>query len=139
MMVHMNTPQFRQRLMVGVALLVVFPNALALHMERLRGWGFLALCFLVGALGAFGFLWARGRLLVARNRLPKGQRYALVCVAIAVVLGGSFIINRGKPDADFNNFLTCLTVCIVLFLWGLYRIVSRVLDALWARFSKRHG
>jgi len=137
MVPHMNTPQRRRWLMIGVVLLVVFLSALHSHMERFTGWGLLVLIFLVGAGGALAYEWARGQLLLAWNRLPKRQRLALVCAAIALFLGGTFVIYRGKPDADFNNFVTRMCVCLALILWGLYRIVSRVLDALWARFSKR--
>ncbi len=55
----------------------------------------------------------------------------------AAVLGGSFILNHGKPDEAFNNFTTCLLTVVVLLLWGLYRIVSCACDAIWARFSRR--
>jgi hypothetical protein len=36
------------------ALVVVFLGALSMHMERMAGWGFLILCFVVGSLAGLG-------------------------------------------------------------------------------------
>jgi hypothetical protein len=120
-------------------LLFVLLCALSAHIDRFVGWGRFVLIFLVGAVGGRGAVWAGGKLRLAWTRFSKIQRFTLVCAAIALVLGASFILNRGKPDADSNNFATCLSVCGSLILWGLYRTVSRVLGALWARFSKTQG
>jgi len=123
--------------MRGVVLIVVFVVALSMHAQRLRGWGFLILCFLVGCLGAFGAEWVIGQLRSVWNRLSNKQHVGVVCDAVAIVLAGSFIVNHGKRDEAFNDFVTCCCVFLALLLWGLYRLFSRVLDTVWARLSKR--
>jgi len=131
----MNTPQ-RQWLMRGVVLTIAFLAALEMHMERLRGWGYWILSFLVASLAASGGLWAMGRARSFWRRRSTKEHIVFISAAVAVVLAGSFIINHGKPDEAFNDFVTCCSVLLALLLLGLYRLFSRAVDAVWERFRK---
>jgi len=101
-----------------MVLVVVFVAAVSMHMERLRGWGFLVLCFVVGSIGGLGFVWVKGRFQLAWNGLPKTRQAVLVGAAIAVVLVAAFILNYGSPDAAFNNFVTVGCIILALLLWA---------------------
>lgn len=117
-------------------LVAVFVGALSMDMERF-GWGFLVLCFLVGSLGSWGYFWVRERLLLHWDRLPKPKRRIAIASVLALILVGIFFANRHKPDEATADVMACLGVVCVLLLWGLYRIMSRFLDALHARLSGR--
>ena len=108
-----------------------------MHMERLHGWGFFILCFVVGSLGGLAFIWAKDQVLVYWNSLSKTRKRIAIAIALTLVLAVTFFANRHKPDEFVNDALTCLTVLFALLLWGMYRVMSRFLDALHARFSKR--
>jgi hypothetical protein len=136
-MANMNRPQRRQWLARVIALVVVFVAAVSMHMERLRGWGFLVLCLVVGSIGGLGFVLVKGRLQLVWNGLPKKRQALLVGAAIAIVLLASFAWNYGSPDAASDNFVTVVCVILALLLWGLYRLFSHLLDAIWAHFANR--
>jgi hypothetical protein len=106
-------------------------------MERVRGWGFLILCFTVGSLGGWGAIWVRDRSALNWNRLPRSRKRIAIAIGIPLVLVATFVANRHKPDELANDVLTCFAVFVVLLFWGLYRVISRFLDALHARLSKR--
>src|SRR5579863_60772 len=126
-----------QLLMGGAVLLVVFAGAVSMHMEWLRGWGFLILCFLAGSLGGLGFVWARKQLQSRWNRLDKRWKALLVGTVVAAVLLATFIANYGRRDAVANDLLTVGGITVALITWGLYHLFSRFIDALWARFTNR--
>jgi hypothetical protein len=129
--------QWRRWLGLGTVLVVVFVAAVSMHMERLRGWGFFVLCFVVGSIGGLGFVLVKRRVQTAWNGLHRKQQTLIVVAAIAVVLLTSFLWNYGTPDATFNDFVTVGGTIVALLLWGLYRLFSRLLDAIWARFINR--
>jgi hypothetical protein len=136
-MTNRGTAQQRQWLTRAAVVVVVFVAAVSMHMERLRGWGFFVLCFVVGSIGGLGFVLVKRRLQTVWNGLRRRQRALIVVAAIAVVLLTSFLWNYGKPDATFNDFVTVGGIIVALLLWGLYRLFSRLLDAVWARFVDR--
>jgi len=108
-----------------------------MHVEHVYGWGFLAFCYLVGLVGFLGVHWAWSRFLMIWKRLPRRWRAGVIAASFAAALGGNFIVSHGKPDEAAYNIATCFFAVLALLLWGLYRIVSRVLDAIAAHFSKR--
>ena len=56
--------QQREHAWLIVAVLgVVFLSALSMHMERIVGWSFLVLCFIVGSLGALAWIFVRNQTL----------------------------------------------------------------------------
>jgi hypothetical protein len=133
----MDTDQRRQWLMRGAVLVVVFAGAVSMHMERSRGWGFLVLCFVAGSVGGLGFVWLRKQLVSDWNRFSKARRVGLIGAGIALVLVGTLILNYGRPDAAANILLTTGGVALALVMWGLYRLFSRLVDALWTHFTNR--
>jgi glycopeptide antibiotics resistance protein len=60
----------------------------------------------------------------------------VVVLGIVLFLLFEFASNRHRPDEDFHDVMACLGVLGLMLLWGLYRIVSRFVDALYVRFSK---
>ncbi len=95
-------------------------------MERLHGWSFIVLCFVASLLGAVGYLWARDRLLLSWEQLPKSGRLLLVALTAVIVLGGRFIANRHKPDERFVDVMIGIGVLVALALVGLYRKISHL-------------
>jgi hypothetical protein len=122
---------------MAAVLVVIFLAAVSMYMERMLGWGFLILCFIVGSLGGLVVMRVRDRAVSNWKQLPTTKKRIAVTTGITLVLGATFIANRHKPDELANDALTCFAVVVVLVFFGLYRIMSRFLDALHARFSKR--
>jgi hypothetical protein len=135
-MTGMN-PLRDQRVLTIAVLVVVFLGGLSMHMERIMGWGFFVLCFVVGSVGGLSLAWSRGLFLLHWNKLPKSRRRIAISAGLSLYIIGNFIANRHKPDEGFHDTMTVLLVLGLLLFWGLYRIMSRFLDALHARFSKR--
>jgi len=123
--------------MIVAVFAVVFLGALSMHMERMAGWGFLVLCFVVGSLAALAFSFVRHKALSYWNQLPKSRRRIAIATAIPLILVGTFVANRHKPDEFTDDALTVFSMFLVLLFWGLYRLFSGFLDALHARFSRR--
>jgi multisubunit Na+/H+ antiporter MnhB subunit len=119
--------------LIVAALIVVFLSALSMHMERMAGWGFLVLCFVVGSLGAVALVFVRSQTLRFWSQLPKAGRRFAVAVAIPLILIVTFVANRHKPDEFANDAFACFAVLIVLLFLGFCRLV----DALRTRFSRR--
>lgn len=130
---HMNRPQIQKWLVRGMIPVVVFAAAVSMHMERIRGWGFLVLCLLVGSMGGFGYILVKRRVATVWAGLPKKQKAALVGGVIAVALLVSVVQNHGRPDASYNNFMTVVGITLALLLWGLYWLFSRFIDAVRPR------
>jgi hypothetical protein len=118
--------------MVAV-LVVVFLSALSMHMERMAGWELLILCLIVVSVGWLGFSWVREHAHRHWNRLSKSRKRIAVACGVAIILIATFAVNRHRPNELANEF----AVVVGLLLWGLYHIMSRFLDALHARLSKR--
>jgi hypothetical protein len=104
--------------MIVAVLAVVFLAALSMHMERMAGWGFLVLCFVVGSLGGLAVIFTRNKTLSYWSQLPKSRRRIVIATAIPLVLVVTFVANRHKPDEFANDALTCFTVLLVLLFWG---------------------
>jgi hypothetical protein len=124
-------------LLRGAALIFVFVFALSMHVQQLIGWRLLILCFLAGSLGGLGFTWLKDRLLSKWHRITGGKRAILIALGTTLVLVTIFLSNRHKPDEGAADFTGVLTVFVVLALWGLYCIWSRLLDVIYVRFFKR--
>jgi hypothetical protein len=130
-------PLRRQRLLTGgFVLAVVFVGALSMDIQKL-GWRFLILCLLAGTLGGLGFLWTKNRFLQKWNQLAKPRRIILVVLGTTLFLLYVFASNRHKPDGEFHDVMACLSVLGLVTLWGLYRLFSRFVDALYAHLSRR--
>jgi hypothetical protein len=132
----MNRLREQRWLILVAVLVVVFLAAVSMHMERMRGWGFLILCFVVGSLGGLGVMWVRDRALLNWSRLPKSRKRIAITTGVPLILVGTFVANRHKPDELANDVLMCFAVLVALLFWGLYRIMSRFLDALHERLSR---
>ncbi len=119
--------------MVAV-LVVVFLGGLNLHAERARGWGFFILCFVVGSAGGLAFILFRDRFRFHWNRQTKPRRRAAMAGIVTLYIVATFVANRHKPDAWFYDTIDVLGG---LLLWGMYRVLSRFVDALNHRFFRR--
>ena len=119
--------------LVVAVLLVVFLSALSMHMERMGGWGFLILCFVVGSVGGLGFIWLREQSLLRWSQFPRSKRRIAIAVVIPLILVVTFVANRHKPDEFANDAFACFAVLVVLLFLGFCRLV----DALRTRFSRR--
>jgi hypothetical protein len=135
-MTGMNS-QWDKRLLTIAVLAVVFLGGLSMHIERVMGWGLFVLCFIVGSVGGLSFTWGRERFFSWWNKLPKSRRRIAIAAGLSLYIVGNLIANRHKPDEGFHDTMTCLLVLGLVLFWGLYRVTSRFLDALHARFSKR--
>jgi hypothetical protein len=132
----MDQPR-RHPWLIVASLVVVFLSTLSMHMERMAGWGFLILCFVVGSVGGLGFIWLRKQSLLRWSQLPKSRRRIAIAIGVALILVLTLVANRHKPDELVNDSLICFAVLVALLFWGLYRITSGFLDRLHARLSKR--
>lgn len=120
-----------------IVVIVVFIAALSLNLERWHGWGFLLLCFVLGSTGGLAVIWLKDKLLMGWSRLSKSARITLVVAAVCAWLIGIYIVNSHTTDEAANDVIAYLGVAAVLLLVGLYRVLSRLLDGIWARFSNR--
>ncbi len=132
----MNELRERPWLIVMV-LVVVFLGALSMHLERMVGWSFLILCFVVGSLGGLGLMWIRNQAALRWSELSKLQRRIGIATGAVLVIVVTFASNRHKPDEFANDAAVCFGLIVVSFLWGLAILVSRLVNALHARLSKR--
>ena len=71
------------------------------------------------------------------NRLEFKGKLFLVFASSVLYLFISFLVNRRKPDPMFEDMFSGALLLLALFLWGLYSLMSRGLDALWFRFTRR--
>ena len=130
--------QFRERpWFIVLVLVVVFLGALSMHVERMVGWGFLILCFVVGSLGGLGLIWTRNRAAPRWNELSKLQKRIGVATGMVLIIIGTFASNRHKPDEFANDAAVCFGLVVASLLWGLASLMSRIVNALHARLSKR--
>jgi Na+/melibiose symporter-like transporter len=121
-------------LVYGAALIAVLVTALSMHLERLVGWGVLLACFLVGSLGGLGFVRARKQLAPSWSRLSKSGRVTVLLGCAAAVLVGVFVANPHSASDGATHVIGY--VVVVLVLWGLYRVFSRVVDAFHAKSGR---
>ncbi|MFZ3265902.1 MAG: hypothetical protein WA172_17990, partial [Terriglobales bacterium] len=131
-MAGMNELRERPWLIVMV-LVVVFLGALSMHLERMVGWSFLILCFVVGSLGGLGLMWIRNQAALRWSELSKLQRRIGIATGAVLVIVVTFASNRHKPDEFANDAAVCFGLIVVSFLWGLAILVSRLVNALHAR------
>jgi low affinity Fe/Cu permease len=122
---------------IVIVMVAVFLGALSMHMERMAGWGFLTLCFVVGSVGGLAVISIRNQAAVGWNQLSKWQKRIGMATGIVLVLVVTFASNRHKPDEFANDAATCCALVIGLSLWGLARLMKGVVDRVHARFSKR--
>ncbi len=123
--------------LIGVALVVVFLGALSMHMERMAGWGFLILCFVVGSLAGLGLIWIRNQAALHWSELSKLQKRIGIATGVVLIIAVTFAFNRHKPDEFANDAAMCFALVAAFLLWGLGRLMSRLVDSLHRRFSKR--
>lgn len=122
-----------QSWLIVATLAVVFLAALSMHMERMGGWGFLFLCFVVGSLGGLALIFVRTKALSYWSQFPKSRRRIAIATAIPLILVVTFVANRHKPDEFANDAFVCFAILVVLLFLGFCRLV----DALRTRFSRR--
>ena len=130
--------QLRQRpWLIIIGLVVVFLAAVSMHMERMAGWGFLILCFLVGSVGGVLLIWTRNQAATRWSELSKLQKRIGIAMGVVLVVVVTFAANRHKPDEFANDAAMCFALIVAVSLWGLARLMSRVVDAVHGRLSKR--
>ena len=130
--------QLRERpWLIFIVLVVVFLAAVSMHMERMAGWGFLILCFLVGSVSGLVLIWIRSQVATRWSELSKLQKRIGIATGVVLVLVVTFAANRHKPDEFANDAAMCFALIVALSLWGLARLMSRLVDAVHARLSKR--
>jgi len=123
--------------LIVAALVAVFFGALSMHMERMAGWGFLILCFVVGSLAGLGLIWIRNQSALRWSELSKLQKRIGMATGAVLVIVVTFVSNRHKPDEFANDAAMCFVVVVAFLLWGFARLMSLLVDALHARFPKR--
>jgi hypothetical protein len=123
--------------LIVATLAVVFLGALSMHMERMAGRGFLILCFVVGSLAALGVIWIRNQVTLRWSELSKQQKRIGIAAGVVLLIVVTFASNRHKPDEFANDAAVCFALVVAFSLWGLARLMSRLVDALHRRFSKR--
>jgi hypothetical protein len=119
---------------VVAVLVVVFLAGLSMHAERVMGWGFFILCFVVGSLSGLGLIWFRERFRFYWHRQTKSRRCTAILVVVSLYIVATVIANRHKPDQVLYDTIDILSG---LLLWGMYRIVSRFVDRINDRLFKR--
>ena len=118
-------------------LALVFVAAVSMDVQRLRGWGFFILCFVLGSFGGLGAMWVVRRMRQSWNQLSRGRRFLLAGAVVVSILAASFISNYGRPDAAFNDFLTVLCLIVVLLFWAASWLLSRVFAHIWGPRATR--
>ena len=131
-----QSPDWRW-LMLAAVILAAFLAAVSLNMQRFHGWSFIILCFVASLLGGVGYLWARDRVLPSWERLPKVRRLSLIALTAAIVLAARLIANRHNPNEAFADLMVFMGVLVALALFGLYRILSHLLESSHTRTSGR--
>ena len=122
---------------IVIVMVVVFIGALSMHMERIAGWGFLILCFVVGSVGGLAIIWIRNQAALGWNQLSKWQKRIGIATGVALLLVATFASNRHTPEEFANDAAVCFGLIVGFLLWGLARLVKSVVDTLHVRFSKR--
>jgi hypothetical protein len=122
---------------VAAVLAVVFLGALTMHVERMAGWGFFILCFIVGSLAGLALIFVRDQTVLLWSQLPKSRRRVAIATAVPLILVVTFVVNRHKPDEFANDAAVCFGLVVASLLWGLASLLSRLVNALPARLSKR--
>jgi len=123
--------------MIVAVLAVVFLAALSMHAERMAGWGFFILCFVVGSLAGLALIFVRDQTVLFWSQLPKSRRRIAIATAVPLILVVTFASNRHKPDEFANDAAVCFGLVVASLLWGLASLMSRLVNALHARLSKR--
>jgi hypothetical protein len=127
--------RLRERLWIIVAVLAaVFLMALSMHVER---WGFFLLCLIVGSLAGLGLIFARDQTVLFWSQLPKSRRRIAIATAVPLILVVTFASNHHKPNEFANDAALCFGLIIASLLWGLASLMSRLVNALHTRLSKR--
>jgi hypothetical protein len=123
--------------MIVAVLAVVFLTALSMHVERMAGWGFFILCFIVGSLAGLALIFVRDQTVLFWSQLPKSRRRIVIATAVLLILVETFASNRHKPNEFANDAAVCFGLVVASLLWGLASLISRLVNALHARHSKR--
>ena len=64
-------------------------------------------------------------------------KISLVVLASALFLLTCFLVNLHNPNKKIDDLACAAFLASALFLWGLYGLMSRGLDALWLSFKHR--
>lgn len=116
---------------------VVFLAAVSMNVQRMTGWGFLIVCFLVGSASGLVLIWIRNQAAARWGELSNLQKRIGISTGVILVLVATFAANRHKPDEFANDAAMCFALVVALSLWGLARLMSRLVDARRARLVKR--
>jgi len=123
--------------LIVIVLILVFLGALSMHMERMAGWGFLILCFVIGSLGSLGIIWTRNQAGLRWSELSKLQKRIGIATGVVLVVVVTAASNRHKPDEFANDAALIFGLVVASLLWGLATLMSRLANALQSRLSKR--
>jgi hypothetical protein len=120
-------------------MLIVFLSFLSMHAERMMPGGIWRLALMLVVIGTFLYflmpLVARAKLFW--KSLKFRWKLTVVLVLSVIYLAISFADNRHKADPAGDDFVACFSLAVALFFLCLYGLMSRGLDALWFRITKR--
>jgi len=116
----------------------VFLIALSMDVPRLFGWGGFLLTFAIVLAILLAYLsFIKPKVVAFWSGASKKKKFAVACACVGFLMILNITSNHGKPDASINDFYDFCGICFALLLLGCYRIFSRFLDRMWARFSRR--
>ncbi len=101
-----------------------------MHVQRIAGWRFLLLCFVVGTVGGVVANLGLRKIKSGWTQLPTKLKALVVCAVVTAYI--TVAISTGS-----DVFETVFFVIVVLALLGAYSLFSRVLDRLWTRLTSR--
>lgn len=128
LMSHSETK--RKFVLYAATLVIVFISAMSMNMQRLGGWGFLLLCFAVGAVGGAAAIFGTRAAQRKWAEFHTGQKALLLGTVIGGWIATAYLTGSNLFDHIF-------TICALLILWGAYSLLSGVLDRAWSRFNSR--
>lgn len=114
-------PRFDRKWLL-IALVFVILTGVSIHFEGPSGVFLPPLLFLIP---------------ISDTKLPRRSKLLLVSGLTALALVVSLAVNHYGANEDHNNRVAAIWVLVAIALLGLYRLTSRALDALYARWQRR--
>lgn len=131
-------PKQRLWLPIGLMLIVIL-SFLSMHAERMISGGIWKIALLLVVIGTLFFFLIPSleRAKLFWKNLRFRWKFAVVLILSIIYLAISFLDNLHKADPMDEDFFACLSLAVALFCLCLYGLMSRGLDALWFRLTKR--
>jgi hypothetical protein len=106
-------------------------------MELFKESAFFLGCLIVGLAGAFGYLFFRKRFDLMWHQASKFKKLPIVCAAFALVVVFQIALNFFDKEPTLGIRAALEIASIGLVFLGCYIVFSRVVDRVWARFSRK--